>query len=169
MKKILVGIAVGIFAAVIISGMVWGVRIHQREQDPNWQIAKKLYHLESALQEIDERWKLKCLTQVIPYCYQIPDGDTVTYYCCITTYMEEASFAVSGLNRPALERVVDIEAFENRRDCEVNGLNAVMGDLDGRTYLCWTISPTYSCVIEYTAGSISEADVFRMAESVGHP
>lgn len=33
-------------------------------------------------------------------------------------------------------------------------------------YLCWTISPTYSCVLEYTAGSISEADIFHMAESV---
>ena len=37
------------------------------------------------------------------------------------------------------------------------------------TYLCWTISPTYSCVLEYTAESASEADILRMAESVGEP
>ena len=35
-----------------------------------------------------------------------------------------------------------------------------------RMHLCWTISPTYSCVLEYTAGIIPEADLFRMAESV---
>jgi len=61
-----------------------------------------------------------------------------------------------------------MDTLENRRDCEVNGLEAVIGELDGLTYLCWTISPTYSCVLEYTAGSIPEADIFRMAESVPH-
>ena len=62
-----------------------------------------------------------------------------------------------------------MDALENRRDCEVNGLDAVIGELDGQTYLCWTISPTYSCVLEYTAESASEADILRMAESVGEP
>lgn len=165
-KKIIVGIAVCLSLAVIIAGMMWGIRIYQREQDPNWQLAKKLYNVESALQEIDESWELQSLTQVTPYCYQNPDGDTITYYCCITTYMEDAPAEYFGLNQPALEQAVDIDALDICRDCEVNGLEAVMGELDGKTYLCWTISPTYSCVLEYTAGSISEADIFHMAESV---
>ena len=62
-----------------------------------------------------------------------------------------------------------MDALENRRDGEVNGLEAVMGELDGQTYLCWSISPTYSCVLEYTAESVLEADILRMAESVGEP
>ena len=166
-KKIIMGIIVCISVVVIITGMIWGIRMYQREQDPNWQMAKKLYNVESALQEIDESWELQSLTQVTPYCYQNPDGDTITYYCCITTYMDDAPVEYFGLNQASLEQVVDIETLENRRDCEVNGLDAVIGELDGQTYLCWTISPTYSCVLEYTAGSISEADIFRMAESVG--
>lgn len=166
-KKITMGIIVCISVVVIITGMIWGIRMYQREQDPNWQMAKKLYNVESALQEIDESWELQSLTQVTPYCYQNPDGDTITYYCCITTYMDDAPVEYFGLNQASLQQVVDIETLENRRDCEVNGLDAVIGELDGQTYLCWTISPTYSCVLEYTAGSISEADIFRMAESVG--
>jgi len=43
---------------VIFSGAAWGIKIYQREQDPNWQLAKKLYNVESALQEVDEKWKL---------------------------------------------------------------------------------------------------------------
>ena len=168
-KKIIVGITICIFLAVIITGMVWGIRIYRREQDPNWQIAKKLYNVESALQEIDESWELRSLTQVTPYCYQNPDGDTITYYCCITTYVDNEPAESFGLNKTALEQVVDMDALENCRDCEVNGLEAVMGELDGKTYLCWTISPTYSCVLEYTAESASEADILRMAESVGEP
>lgn len=53
-KRFITGIAVCISLAVIIAGMIWGIRIYQREQDPNWQLAKKLYNVESALQEIDE-------------------------------------------------------------------------------------------------------------------
>ena len=124
--------------------------------------------MESALQEIDESRELQSLTQVTPYCYQTSDGDTITYYCCITTYVEDIPAEYFGLNQAALEQIVDMDAFENRRDCEVNGLEAVIGELDGQTYLCWTISSTYSCVLEYTAGSIPEADIFRMAESVPH-
>ena len=167
-KKIIMGIIVCISLVVIIAGMIWGIRMYQREQDPNWQIAKKLYNVESALQEIDESWELQSLTQVTPYCYQNPDGDTITYYCCITTYVDDEPAESFGLNQTALEQVVDMDALENRRDCEVNGLEAVIGELDGKTYLCWTISPTYSCVLEYTAGSIPEADIYRMAESVSH-
>lgn len=166
-KKIIVGIAVCIALVVVTASAMYGVRIYQREQDPNWQIAKKLYNVESALQEIDESWELKSLTQITPYCYQNPDGDTITYYCCITTYVDDVPTGYLGINQDALEQVVDMDTLENRRDCEVNGLQAVIGELGGQTYLCWTISPTYSCVLEYTAGSISEADIFRMAESVG--
>lgn len=166
-KKTIWGFAVCISLVVIIAGIAWGVRAYQHKQDPCWQLANKLYNVESALQEIDEGWELTSLTKVTPYCYQNPDGDTITYYCCITTYVDDAPAEYFGLNQTASEQVVDVDALENRRDCKVNGLDAVIGELDGQTYLCWTISPTYSCVLEYTAESISEADIFRMAESVG--
>ena len=167
-KKIIAGIVVCVALVIVIAGAVHGVKIYQREQDPNWQIAKKLYNVESALQEIDESWELQSLTQVIPYCYQNLDRDTITYYCCITTYADDEPVESFGLNQTALEQVVDMDALENCRDCEVNDSAAVMGELDGQTYLCWTISPTYSCVLEYTAGSIPEVDIFRMAESIGN-
>ena len=165
-KTIIVVIAVCVALVIVIAGVVYGVKIYRREQDPNWQIAKKLYNVESALQEIDESWELQSLTRITPYCYQNPDGDTITYYCCITTYVDDEPAEYFGINQAALDQVVDMDTLGNRRDCEVNGLTAVIGELDGQTYLCWTISPTYSCVLEYTDGSISEADIFRMAESV---
>ena len=104
-KKIIVGITICIFLAVIITGMVWGIRIYRREQDPNWQIAKKLYNVESALQEIDESWELQSLTQVTPYCYQNPDGDTVTYYCRTTTYVGDKPTEYYGFFKIVLDNV----------------------------------------------------------------
>lgn len=135
-KRIIIGITACIALVVIITGTVWGIKIYQREQDTNWQLAKKLYNVESALQEIDKSWELQSLTQVTPYYYQNPDGDTITYYCCITTYVGDEPSEYSGINHTALEQVVDMDVLENRRDCEVNGLEAVIGESDGKTYLC---------------------------------
>lgn len=107
------------------------------------------------------------MSQVTPYCYQNPDGTTIIYYCCTTTYLNEEPTELVGLNKTALNQVVDIDALENRRDCQVNDRQAVIGEMDGQTYLCWTLSPKYSCVIEYTAETVTEDDIFQMAESVG--
>lgn len=38
-----------------------------------------------------------------------------------------------------------------------------------RSYLCWTISPEISCVIEYRADVNDNADILRMAESIQLP
>ena len=35
-----------------------------------------------------------------------------------------------------------------------------------RSYLCWTMSPEISSVIEYSPEAVSEESIFRMAESV---
>lgn len=37
---------------------------------------------------------------------------------------------------------------------------------DGRRFLCWTLSPQETCVLEYSPDAVSEADILRMAESV---
>lgn len=65
--------------------------------------------------------------------------------------------------------MVDIAALEKRVDCKVGTWDGVQGELEGLIYLCWTVSPKYSCVLEYTSGMVAEDDIFRMAESVGLP
>lgn len=65
-----------------------------------------------------------------------------------------------------LDLVVDIDTFENRNDCKVGGWEDVQGKLEGQTNLCRTISPKYSCVIAYASGTVTEGDVFHIAESI---
>ena len=89
-KKIIVEIAVCIAFVVIIADSVLGIRIYQREQDPNWQIAKKLYNVESALQEIDESWELQSLTQVTPYCYQNAFHKQLPPFGCLNKHRRAA-------------------------------------------------------------------------------
>lgn len=165
-KKIFLGILSCFFTSVIIFGVVWGIHIRQREKDPYWQAARQIYTTQEALKAVGEDWTMESLSAVNPYCYTDVNGHTVVYYHCTTSYLGEEPSEAEGLNTAAIEQVVEIESLENIREYEINGLKALMGEWSGRSYLCWTLTPTDSCVIEFTTGEITEADVLRMAESV---
>lgn len=165
-KKILLVTIICISTIAITAGIVWGFGIYQRENDPYWQAAKEIYKVQTALQEVDEDWKLESFSEVRPYVIKGPNGASINYYCCITSYLNEEPSEIEGLNKTALDLVVDIDTLENRSDCKVGTWDGIQGDLDGLTYLCWTVSPKYSCVLAYIAGTVTEEDIFRMAESV---
>ena len=165
-KKMLQKFLIILIATLILAGSIWGIKLYLREQDPKWQEAKEIYRVETALQEVDEDWKLESLSEVRPFVIKGPNNVSINYYCCITSYLNEEPSELEGLNKAALDMVVDIDTFENRSDCKVGSWDGVQGELEGLTYLCWTVSPKYSCVMEYTAGTVTEEDIFHMAKSV---
>lgn len=70
------------------------------------------------------------------------------------------------MNLDAIELVVDYDLIENRSECQVNQYEAFYGEIEDKSYLCWTLSPETSCVIEYDAEKISYEDILRIAERV---
>ena len=165
-KKILKRIVIVLFSAVLIAGIAWGIKLYIREKDPRWQAAKEIYKVQTALQQVDENAKLESLSEVRSYEITSPNNPTIYYYCTITSYLIEEPEETTDLNKTVLSMVVDVDSLENRQDCKVGEQDAVMGEMDGYHYLCWTYSPKYSCVFKYIEGSVSEEDLFRMAESV---
>ena len=165
-KKMLQKFLIILIATLILAGSIWGIKLYLREQDPKWQVAKEIYRVETALQTVDEDWKLEALSKVHPYEITRPDGPSIFYYCCVTSYIDEEPKEITELNKAALSLVVDVDALENHQDCIVDCFDAVMGESGGNTYLCWTISPKYSCVIEFVEGTVDIEDIFCMAESV---
>ena len=167
MKKKLLWIA-GIFAValVLIVGIVRYIEVQKRENDPNWQIANEIYEIENALKEVDEDYECQSVSKVTPFTYTDSEGHTIIYYCIQTAYLENESSDDSGLDMNAIGMVVDPELIENKRECKVNEYDAFLCELGNRSYLCWTLSPETSCVIVYSEGSVEEASIFRMAESV---
>ena len=115
---------------------------------------------------VDE-WKKKTSVAVASQAYQDAAGNKIVYYCCKTTYYENTDVIEAWtVDRQALSAVIDLERMEEGRACMVGQWPAVLCSQEGRAYLCWTISPEYSCVIEYDAEAVAEEDIFRMAESV---
>ena len=167
MKKRILRIAgICIMILVLIVGITRYRAVQKKESDPNWQIAQEIYKVEDALKEVDEDYECQSVSKVTPFTYTDSEGNTIIYYCVQTACLENESGDNTGLDMNAIGMVVDPEQIENKRECKVNEYNAFLCELGDRSYLCWTLSPEISCVIEYSKDSVEEASIFRMAESV---
>ena len=165
-KKILWIVGILVVSLVLIAGIVRYIEVQKRENDPNWQMAKEIYKVENALKEVDEDYECQSVSKVTPFTYTDSEGNTIVYYCIQTAYLENESGGYTGLDTDAIGMIIDPELMENKQECKVNEYNAFLCELGDRSYLCWTLSPEISCVIEYSKGAVEEASIFQMAESV---
>ena len=168
-KKLLWCTGIIILLALVVLGICRWIEVRNRQTDPNWKLAQQIYNMESALKEVDEDYECKSISKVTPFTYTDSDGNTIVYYCCQTTYVSDEYGDDTGLNTDAIGMVIDFAQIQNRRDCKVNAYDAFRCKMGERSYLCWTISPEISCVIEYSAETVEEADILHMAESVLTP
>ena len=168
-KKILWIVGILVVSLVLIVGIMRYIDVQKRENDPNWQLAKEIYKVGNALKEVDADYECQSVAKVTPFPYTDSEGNTIVYYCIQTAYLENESGDDTGLDMNAIGMVIDPELIGNKRECRVNEYDAFLCELGDRSYLCWTLSPELSCVIEYSAGAISEESLFRMAESVPEP
>jgi len=165
-KELLWIVGILVVSLVLIVGIIRYIEVQKRESDPNWQIAKEIYKVENALKEVDEDYECQSVAKVTPFTYTDSEGNTIVYYCIQTAYLENESGGYTGLDMNAIDMVIDPELIGNKRECRVNEYDAFLCKLGEQSYLCWTLSPKLSCVIEYSAKAISEESIFRMAESV---
>ena len=121
--------------------------------------------IESALQEVHPDLKSLGYTEVKNVSYEIKGGGDIQYYFCKTTYFDEVP-ELNGVHLEAVQSIVDIDNAEDSKETKILEYDAVIYTLNEHEYLCWTISPEISCVLEYTPGTVSDEDIRLMAESV---
>ena len=165
-KKFLWCAGIIVLIGLVVLGVLRHVEVRNRQTDPNWKLAEQIYNMENALKKVDEDYECKSLSKVTPFSYTDSEGNIITYCCCQTSYLSDESGEYTGLNTDAIGMVIDFAQINNRRECKVNEYDAFQCEMGERSYLCWTISPEISCVIEYSAEVNNEADIFQMAKSV---
>ena len=152
-----------IIAAGCILLVIAIVILFANRPTPQDEMMNMLNRVENAL---GDEWKKQTVTKVSDLVYSDDEGNTIVYHVCTTTYYEADSAKQTRLNTDAISAVISPDEVENCRECTVSGLPAAIYQKDGRAYLCWTIIPELSCVIEYDPAVESEEDMLRMAESV---
>lgn len=130
---------------------------------PRYEMMEMLNRVENAL---GDEWEKQTVTEVSDLVYSDDGGNTIIYHVCVTTYYGVDATEQTGLNTDAISAVISPDTAESFRECNVSNLPAAIYQKDGRAFLCWTIMPELSCVIEYDPTAESEEDVLRMAESV---
>lgn len=168
-KKLLWCAGIVVVLVLVTLGVCRYIQVQNSQTDPNWELAQQIYNMENALKEVDEDYECRSISKVTPYTYTDSKGNSIVYYCCQTTYIEDEYGDSAGPNTDAIGMVMDFAQIQNRRDCKVNAYDAFHCEIGDRSYLCWTISPEISCVIEYSTDVNDEADIFRMAQSVQIP
>lgn len=158
--KTKIWIIIAVVVVLLIPSAVIASTNHPTPQD---EMQDMLNRVEGAL---SEEWKTQTVTEVPDLVYSDEEGNTIIYYVCVTSYYEANANDHTGLNMDAIYAVINPDKAESIRECTVSDLPAAIYQKDGRAYLCWTIMPEVSCVIEYDPAVESEADIFRMAESV---
>lgn len=152
-----------IIAAIVVMLVFTAVFFSANRPTPEDEMLDMLNRVEAAL---GEEWEKQTVTEVSDLVYSDDEGNTIIYYVCVTTYYEADANDQTGLNMDAISAVINLDKAESIRECTVSDLPSAIYQKDGRAYLCWTILPELSCVIEYDPAVESEADIFRMAESV---
>lgn len=105
-------------------------------------------------------------TLVIPVTWEDEDGNDVIYRIIQTTYFNADPAEVTGLNVEAIREIIDPDEAESSRDCEINDNPGAWYEKGNRIYLCWTDTPEYSFILEYSPGTLTEDEAVKMAESV---
>ncbi|MBR4291428.1 MAG: hypothetical protein IKT52_12450 [Oscillospiraceae bacterium] len=152
-----------IVAAICILLVLVGAITFANRSTPEDEIMDMLNRVENAL---GNEWEKQTVTKVSDLVYSDNKGNTIVYHVCITTYFGADTSEQTGLNIDAISAIIPPDEAESYRECTVSKLPAAIYQKDGRAYLCWTIIPELSCVIEYDPAVESEEDMFRMAESV---
>lgn len=165
-KKLLWCAGIVVLIILVVLGVLRYIEVRNCQTDPNWKLAEQIFSIENALKELDEDYECQSISKVTPFTYTDSEGNSIIYYCCQTTYISDESGEYTGLNTDAMGVVIDFAQIRNRRDCKVNEYDAFQCEMGERSYLCWTISPEISCIIEYSADVNNEADIFQMAKSV---
>lgn len=157
-KRLWIGVAV---LVCLVGVALLIARLALPKKSPLDTINKMTEKVEAAL---GDEWSKTQETVVKPFTYSDSEGNTIIYYVIATKYYDEVP-EITGLDS-VLNEVIDPDTAESSRPCKVCDLDAMIYEKDNRAYLCWTVSAECSLALEYSPDATSEADIFRMAESV---
>lgn len=145
----------------IIGGIAAGAAEDKTDSEKMREMADRV---ESAIMSVDDSYKKQVEVVTYPLTYSDASGNTIVFTQCHTKYYEADPAEVTGLHIDSIKSVVALpDEYEN---CTVGEMVGAWFEKDDRAFLCWTISPEISCVIEYSPSSVTRADIFKMAESV---
>ena len=96
-------------------------------------------------------------------------GNPFEYYLCITTYCAADPETAPKLHTDAFSAVFDLGNAVLIRELDICGHAAAIYQETDQNYLCCTLSPATSVVLEYAPDTLSEDDAVHILRSIYDP
>lgn len=163
-KKLLVALPLCLLVVVMMISILACEKANANPKTDAEKMREMADRVEDAILSVDGGYEKQIEIMTFPMTYSDAEGNTIVFTQSHTKYYEADPTEISGLHIESIEAVVALP--ENYRECTVVDMSAAWFEKEDRAFLCWTMSPEVSCVIEYSPESLAEDEVFKMAESV---
>lgn len=163
-KKILL---IALVIALVIAGVIFAV-VFQKEKEPDPE--EFLERFEQAAEEVlgeDVQQVSKTeLAATITYGSETDKDNNIYYRILKTTYGESGDpSSVTGLNTEAISLLFPVDMMDSCEEMMIQDWHGALYKKDDTAYLCWTVDPEVSYVLEYTPSKMPDSEIIKMAES----
>lgn len=166
-KKILlivvaIVVAVGIVVAVVSQ--------KEKEMDPKEFLERFEQAAEEVLGEDIQQVSKTELVATLTYGHETDKDNNIYYRILKTTYGEAGDpSSVTGLNTDALNVLFSVDYMDSCEEMMIQDWHGALYKKDDTAYLCWTVDPGVTYVLEYTPSKMPDSEVLKMAESAEAP
>ena len=163
-KKILL---IVLAIAVVAAGVIFAV-VSQKEKEMDSE--EFLERFEQAAEEVlgeDIQQVSKTeLAATLTYGHETDKDNNIYYRILKTTYSEVGDpSSVTGLNTDALTVLFPVDMMDSCEEMMIQDWHGALYKNDDIAYLCWTVDPEVSYVLEYTPSKMPDSEIIKMAES----
>ena len=155
-----------VFAVIIVAvGIVTAVVPQkEKEMDPE----EFLERFEQAAEEVlGEDIQQISKTELVATLTFGHETDNKIYYRILKTTYGEAGdpSSVTGLNTDALNVLFPVDMMDSCEEMMIQDWHGALYKKDDTAFLCWTVDPEVSYVLEYTPSKMPDSEIIKMAES----
>ena len=155
-----------VFAIIIVAvGIVTAVVPQkEKEMDPEEFLERFEQAAEEVLGEDIQQISKTELVATLTYGHET---DTKIYYIILKTTYGEAGdpSSVTGLNTDALNVLFPVDMMDSCEEMMIQDWHGALYKKDDTAFLCWTVDPEVSYVLEYTPSKMPDSEIIKMAES----
>ena len=162
-KILLIVVAIVVVAAGIIVAVV---SQKEKEMDPKEFLERFEQAAEEVLGEDVQQVSKTELAATLTYGHETDKDNNIYYRILKTTYGEAGDpSSVTGLNTDALNVLFPVDMMDSCKEMMIQDWHGALYKKDDTAYLCWTVDPEVSYVLEYTPSKMSDSEIIKMAES----
>ena len=106
------------------------------------------------------------LAATLTYGHETDKENNIYYRILKTTYGEAGDpSSVTGLNTDALNVLFPVDMMDSCEEMMIQDWHGALYKTDDTAYLCWTVDPEITYVLEYTPSKMPDSEIIKMAES----